>query len=78
VELVDALTRESPEFGRWWSGYPIRDFRPATILVDHPAAGRIALDVYQLRPVEYPDLLLVMQVPATPEDLRRAAALADA
>ncbi|MBL7489966.1 helix-turn-helix domain-containing protein [Frankia sp. AgB1.9] len=78
VELVDALTKESPEFGRWWSGYPIRDFRPATILVDHPAAGRIALDVYQLRPVEYPDLLLVMQVPATPEDLRRATSLADA
>lgn len=78
VELVRALTEESPEFGQWWSGYPIRDFRPATISVDHPAAGRIALDVYQLRPVEYPDLLLVMQVPATPEDLRRAASLAGA
>jgi hypothetical protein len=78
AELVRALTEESPEFGQWWSGYPIRGFKPATILVDHPTAGRIALDVYQLRPVERPDLLLVIQVPATPEDLRRATSLADA
>ncbi|CUU54092.1 Helix-turn-helix domain-containing protein [Parafrankia irregularis] len=77
VELVRVLTEASPEFGQWWNTYPIRDFRPATISIDHPATGRIALDVYQLRPVEYPDLLLVMQVPTTPDDLRRALSLVD-
>lgn len=71
VELVSALTDASPEFRRWWSSYPVREFKPATIAVDHPAVGRITLDVYQMRPVEYPDLLLVMQVPTGTDDRRR-------
>jgi transcriptional regulator with XRE-family HTH domain len=75
VELVSALTEASSEFRRWWPEYPVREFRPATIGIDHPDAGRIALDLFQLRPVEYPDLLLVLQVPATPADLRRVTAL---
>jgi transcriptional regulator with XRE-family HTH domain len=70
AELVAALTEASPEFRQWWRDYPVRDFRPATIAVDHPAAGRITLGVYQLRPVEYPNLLLVLQIPATAADLR--------
>ncbi|MBL7497103.1 helix-turn-helix domain-containing protein [Frankia sp. CNm7] len=74
-ELVSALTGASPEFRRWWASYPVRDFKPATIAIDHPAAGRIALDLYQLRPVEHPDLLLVLQVPAGAEDARRVQAL---
>jgi hypothetical protein len=75
VELVSALTEASPEFRRWWPEYPVREFRAATIGIDHPDAGRIALDLFQLRPVEHPDLLLVLQVPATPADLRRVTAL---
>ncbi|ONH30507.1 helix-turn-helix transcriptional regulator [Pseudofrankia asymbiotica] len=75
AELVSALTDASPEFRRWWASYPVRDFRPATVVIDHPVAGRIALDLYQLRPVEYPDLLLVLQVPAGAEDTRRAQAV---
>lgn len=71
VELVAALTEASPEFRRWWPDYAVREFTPATIAIDHPEAGRIALDLFQLRPVEYPDLLLVMQVPATPDDRLR-------
>lgn len=75
AELVAALTEASPEFRHWWPGYPIRDFKPATIAIHHPDAGLLALDVYQMRPVEYPDLLLVMQVPASPDDLRRFRSL---
>lgn len=70
-ELVTALTEASPEFREWWPSYPVRDFKPATITINHPDAGHITLDVYQLRPVEYPDLLLVIQSPATPESHRR-------
>jgi transcriptional regulator with XRE-family HTH domain len=75
VELVTALKNASPEFRDWWSEYPVRDFRPATVAVTHPDVGRIGLDLYQLRPVEYPDLLLVLQVPATPEDLAKVRAV---
>jgi transcriptional regulator with XRE-family HTH domain len=75
AELVDALTETSPEFRRWWPDYPIREFKPVTIEIDHPDTGRIALDLFQLRPVEYPDLLLVVQVPATPDDRRRITSI---
>ncbi|MDT3445298.1 MULTISPECIES: helix-turn-helix transcriptional regulator [unclassified Pseudofrankia] len=75
TELVSALTDASPEFRQWWASYPVRGFRPATIVINHPMAGRITLDLFQLRPVEHPDLLLVLQVPAGAEDTRRAQAV---
>jgi transcriptional regulator with XRE-family HTH domain len=75
ARLVSWLTEASAEFARWWAEYQVQSFRPATIAVDHPTAGRLALELFQLRPVEHPDLLLVLQVPATAEDLRRVVAL---
>jgi transcriptional regulator with XRE-family HTH domain len=75
TDLVSGLSDASPEFRQWWAEYPVRSFRPATIRVAHPTAGPIALELFQLRPVEHPDLLLVVQVPATAEDLRRVVAL---
>jgi hypothetical protein len=48
--------------------YSVREFKPATIVIDHPATGPIALELHQLRPVEHPDLLLVEQIPITPTD----------
>ncbi|MGI8330454.1 helix-turn-helix transcriptional regulator [Actinomadura scrupuli] len=73
--LVAALTEASPEFREWWAEYPVRDFRPATIKIDHPGIGRLDLEMFQLRPVEHPDLLMVLQVPASPDDLRRVTSL---
>lgn len=75
AELVAALSDASPEFRNWWSEYPVRDFKPATIAIDHPDAGRVALEIFQLRPVEHPDLLFVLQVPATDDDLDRVRSL---
>ncbi|MGV9410901.1 helix-turn-helix transcriptional regulator [Nocardia sp. NPDC003693] len=75
--LVSELSRESPEFARWWSEYPVGRFRPATITVAHPEAGDIELELFQLRPAEDPGLLLVVQVPATPLAAERIAALSE-
>ncbi|MFF0632050.1 helix-turn-helix transcriptional regulator [Nocardia sp. NPDC004151] len=75
--LIADLTAASPEFRTWWQEYPVQDFRPATITLDHPTAGRLDLDVYQLRPVDNPDLLMVVQLPATPADRHRIATLLD-
>jgi len=75
AQIQAALTDASPEFGEWWAEYPIRSFRPATIGVDHPRAGRIALEMFQVRLVEHPELIMVMQVPASPDDLRRVTSL---
>jgi transcriptional regulator with XRE-family HTH domain len=75
AEIVAALTEASPEFREWWAEYPVRYFRPATIGIDHPQAGRLALEVHQLRLAEQPDLLMVLQVPASRDDLERVSAL---
>jgi transcriptional regulator with XRE-family HTH domain len=73
--LVAELTEISPEFREWWMEYRIGAFRPATIAIDHPEAGVIDLEMFQLRPVEHPDMLLVLQVPANRDALRRVTSL---
>jgi transcriptional regulator with XRE-family HTH domain len=75
TELVAALSAASAEFGAWWDEYPARYFEPAKIAVDHPEAGRIALEMFQLRLVEQPGLVMVMQVPVGQCDADRVAAL---
>jgi transcriptional regulator with XRE-family HTH domain len=63
--LVAALSEVSAQFRAWWAEYPVRHFHPATITIDHPEAGRLDLEMFQLRPVEHPDLVLVLQVPSS-------------
>jgi hypothetical protein len=46
-----------------------------TIGVDHPPAGPIALELFQLRLVEHPGLVMVLQTPASQDDLARAKSL---
>ena len=77
TEIATALTEASPDFREWWAEYPIRDFRPVTIGIDHPGAGPIALELFQMRLVEHPGLLMVLQVPASDSDLARVLALLD-
>ncbi|MFI7032601.1 helix-turn-helix transcriptional regulator [Microbispora rosea] len=75
--LVTELSEVSPEFREWWADYPVRRFRPATVAIDHPEIGRVDLEMFQLRPAEHPDLLLVLQVPAGEDGRRRVSALLD-
>lgn len=75
--IVAGLSEASPEFRTWWSEYPVRDFRPAAIVIEHPEAGPIELALYQLRLVENPDLLLVAQLPVTEADRVRVAGQLD-
>jgi transcriptional regulator with XRE-family HTH domain len=71
TELVSALDAASPEFRAWWPEYPVRDFKPVTVAITHPDTGQISLDMYQLHPVEHPDLLFVLQIPSTEDDMAR-------
>jgi len=75
AELVAALTEASPHFRDWWAEYPVRYFRPATIGINHPQAGLIALQMFQLRLVDQPDLVAVIQVPASETCLARVRSL---
>jgi transcriptional regulator with XRE-family HTH domain len=74
AEIVDGLSEVSPQFRQWWTEYSVRDFRPATVTVDHPALGPLALEMFQFRPVEHAELLMVVQVPVKSEDRDRVAA----
>ncbi len=75
AELVAALTEASPQFRDWWAEYPVRYFRPATIAINHPQAGLIALRMFQLRLVDQPGLVMVIQVPASETYLARVRSL---
>jgi len=75
AELVTALTQASPQFRTWWAEYPIRYFRPAAIEINHPAAGLITLQMFQLRLVDQPGLITVVQVPDGPASLARIRSL---
>jgi transcriptional regulator with XRE-family HTH domain len=75
AELAAALTAASSEFGDWWAEYPVGYFRPATIGINHPEAGLIMLEMFQLRLVDQPDLVTVIQVPADETSLARVSSL---
>ncbi len=70
AELVEALTEASPQFRDWWAEYPVRYFRPATIRIRHPQAGRITLEMFQLRLEDDPGLLMVDPGPGRPRQPR--------
>jgi len=74
AEIVTGLSAASPRFRQWWTEYPVREFRPATITIEHPVLGPLALEMFQLRPVEHPDLLVVVQIPTSADDRERVAA----
>ena len=75
--LLTAVGAASPQFRARWQEYPVNEFRAAAIGLSHPAAGELDLQLYQLRMVEVPDLLLVLQLPATDKDRDRIAATLD-
>jgi transcriptional regulator with XRE-family HTH domain len=74
-ELTEALIQASPQFRDWWAEYPVRYFRPATIAIRHPDAGVIGLEIFQLRLIDQPRLIMVVQVPAGPASLERVKSL---
>jgi transcriptional regulator with XRE-family HTH domain len=75
AELTQALTEASPQFREWWADYPVRYFRPAAIAVNHPVAGLIRLEMFQLRLLDQPRLVMVTQVPAGSDSLERVRSL---
>ena len=75
TELVEALSEVSSQFRDWWAEHPVRYFRPAVIAVRHPEAGLIQLEMFQLRLVDQPGLIMVVQVPASETYLARVRSL---
>ena len=53
----------------------MRYFRPAVIGVRHPEAGLIRLEMFQLRLVDQPGVVMVVQVPVGEIGLQRVRSL---
>jgi len=63
-QLIDLLSQESVEFGRWWPRHDIQGRRSGRKELEHPVAGRIALDHSVFRVNDAPHLRLVIYTPA--------------
>ncbi|MCI2417080.1 helix-turn-helix transcriptional regulator [Saccharopolyspora sp. K220] len=64
AELVSALIDASPEFRKWWPDHDVAGRGAGRKLLNHPTAGRLALDHTTLVPDEAPELHLVLYTPA--------------
>ena len=75
AEIVEALSEASPQSHDWWAEHPIDYLGPAIIAVRHPGAGLIHLEMFQLRLVNQPVLIMVIQVPSNQTYLARVNSL---
>ncbi len=75
AEIVEALSEARPQFHDWWAEPPIDYFRSTVIAVRHPRAGLIQLEMIQLRLVNQPVLIMVIQEPSNQTYLARVNSL---
>lgn len=66
--LVGELSVQDPDFRNWWATHQVRGPRQLTKTYNHPAAGRLTLDVQQFTVDTHPEQLLVAYTaePGTP------------
>jgi transcriptional regulator with XRE-family HTH domain len=69
--LVADLSARSPDFARMWQENDVGSHGEGTKILDHPSAGRLALEYSSFAVDSQPELTLVVYNPATPEDAAR-------
>jgi hypothetical protein len=74
-DLVDDLSRLSPEFKRMWADHDVRANGEGSKSLHHPTAGLIGLEYSAFAVDGRPDLGMVIYNPSTPEDAARIRAL---
>lgn len=74
-ELVEDLSRQSPDFARLWAEKDVGIYGEGTKTIHHPSAGPIALEYSAFAVDGQPDLGLVIFNPATPEDADKVRGL---
>jgi len=75
AELVDELSRLSPEFEAMWRDNDVRTYGDGVKRLRHPIAGPIAFEYSAFAVDGRPDLAMVVYNPATPADAERVRAL---
>lgn len=74
-ELVDELSRSSPDFEAMWRDHDVRTYGEGKKHFRHPIAGPVALEYSAFAVDGRPDLGLVIYTPATPLDADRIRSL---
>ncbi|WP_164478357.1 helix-turn-helix transcriptional regulator [Mycolicibacterium stellerae] len=75
ANIVDALTTESEFFRDIWERHEVEGFADHIETIDHPVAGRVNARLVQLRPLDHPNLLLMVHMLADDESRSRMEAL---
>lgn len=75
AQIVEALTAESEFFRCVWERHEVTGFADHVETIDHPEAGRVRARLVQLRPLEHPNLLLMVHMLADAESRRRVEGL---
>jgi transcriptional regulator with XRE-family HTH domain len=62
--IVARLRRESPEFARWWERHELEPAPGGPVVLDHPVAGCLCVDLVILAVADAPGLTLGLLSPA--------------
>ncbi len=75
AELIDDLQRVSPEFRAWWPRHDVLGMPDGRKVLNHPTAGRLALEHTTFQVPDAPDLKLVVYTPLEADTATRLARL---
>lgn len=73
--LIADLSRQSPDFARLWASNDVRNFGEGTKQLHHPQLGSLALEYSAFAVDGRPDLMMLVYIPAAPDDAARIRAL---
>jgi transcriptional regulator with XRE-family HTH domain len=71
AEVVDRLSAESVVFRHIWQRHEVQGFADHVEVIEHPGVGTVRARLVQLRPLDHPDLLLMVHM--LDDDQSRAA-----
>jgi transcriptional regulator with XRE-family HTH domain len=71
ADLVDSMTAESPAFQSIWDRHEVEGCAEHVETIDHPDVGHVRARLVQLRPLDHPNLLLMVHMLADDESRQR-------
>jgi transcriptional regulator with XRE-family HTH domain len=75
--IIDKLTSGSDFFRRIWDRHDVQSFEDDAKAIEHPDVGIVRFRLIKLRPLDHPQLLLMVHVLADEESRMRVAQLLD-
>jgi hypothetical protein len=73
--IIDQLTNESDFFRRIWDRHEVQGFEDDVKAIEHPDVGIVRFRLIKLRPLDHPQLLLMVHMLADDESRARMGQL---